>query len=58
MIITMLQCINLYHEKLKKDYHMKKLWKLFGQLARDNSRTPMQWDDEINAWIYNRNTLD
>ena len=42
--IMMMYNKNLYHEKIDKVYHMKNDGNYYGQHARDNSRTPMQWD--------------
>ena len=28
------------------------------QKSRDNSRTPVQWNAEMNSWFYNRYTMD
>ena len=41
--------INIYKEKLKEGLTKEEALKYVWAVSRDNSRTPMQWDDSINS---------
>ena len=41
--------INIYKEKLAEGLTKEEALKYVWAVSRDNSRTPMQWDDSINS---------
>lgn len=43
------EIINMYHERLEKGYSKDEIMKSIYAKGRDNARTPMQWDDSVNA---------
>lgn len=44
-----IETLNFYNESLKKNVPMSDIIKAIRQKSRDNARTPMQWDDGVNA---------
>ncbi|WDU82462.1 glycoside hydrolase family 13 protein [Caloramator sp. Dgby_cultured_2] len=44
-----IETLNWYNEMLQKGHHPKELLEAIYKKGRDNSRTPMQWDDSENA---------
>ena len=43
------ESINAYHQLLSEGHSEVEVLEILGQKSRDNSRTPMQWNDNINA---------
>ncbi|MBE5661600.1 alpha,alpha-phosphotrehalase [Staphylococcus sp. SS21] len=43
------ESINAYHQLLSEGYPETEVLEILGQKSRDNSRTPMQWNDNMNA---------
>ena len=48
----------MYQEAIEKGEDPSKVLKYFGELGRDNARTPMQWENSENAGFTNRHSLD
>ena len=44
-----IETINLYKERCKMGYSEKDIMNSIHAKSRDNARTPMQWDDSVNA---------
>lgn len=40
---------NIYNQELKKGMTKEAVLEMLGRISRDNTRTPMQWDDTKNA---------
>ncbi|WP_414051533.1 glycoside hydrolase family 13 protein [Macrococcus animalis] len=40
---------NIYNQELKKGMKKEEILEMLGRISRDNTRTPMQWDDTKNA---------
>lgn len=40
---------NIYNQELKKGMPKEAVLEMLGRISRDNTRTPMQWDDTKNA---------
>lgn len=40
---------NIYNQELKKGMTKEAVLEILGRISRDNTRTPMQWDDTKNA---------
>ena len=40
---------NMYKERLQKGYSEAEIMESIYTKGRDNARTPMQWDDSVNA---------
>ncbi|MGZ7227018.1 alpha-amylase family glycosyl hydrolase, partial [Streptococcus pyogenes] len=40
---------NAYHQLLSEGHAEADVLAILGQKSRDNSRTPMQWSDDVNA---------
>lgn len=43
------ESINAYHQLLSEGHAEADVLAILGQKSRDNSRTPMQWSDDVNA---------
>lgn len=43
------ESLNIYHEKIAKGMDKAEILAILASKSRDNSRTPMQWDDSLNA---------
>ncbi|MCS5350241.1 alpha,alpha-phosphotrehalase [Staphylococcus aureus] len=43
------ESINAYHQLLSEGHPEAEVLEILGQKSRDNSRTPMQWNDNMNA---------
>ena len=43
------ETLNMYHERLEKGYSKEAIMESIYAKGRDNERTPMQWDDSLNA---------
>ncbi|MBE5673267.1 alpha,alpha-phosphotrehalase [Staphylococcus sp. SS35] len=43
------ESINAYHQLLSEGHPEAEVLEILGQKSRDNSRTPMQWSDNMNA---------
>ena len=43
------ESLNMYQELLDKGVDQALVMKILGQKSRDNSRTPMQWNSQLNA---------
>ena len=43
------ETLNMYHERLEKGYSKEAIMESIYAKGRDNARTPMQWDDSLNA---------
>lgn len=43
------ESLNMYQELKEKGLDHALIMKILGQKSRDNSRTPMQWNDQVNA---------
>lgn len=43
------ESINAYHQLLSEGHSEVEVLEILGEKSRDNSRTPMQWNDNINA---------
>lgn len=44
-----IESINMYKEELENGKHSEELLNAINHKGRDNARTPMQWNDEMNA---------
>lgn len=44
-----IEILNMYQERLEKGYSKEEILKSIHAKGRDNARTPMQWDDGVNA---------
>jgi len=44
-----IETINMYNERIQKGYTKEQLLESINAKGRDNARTPMQWDNTINA---------
>lgn len=44
-----IETLNIYRERMEKDYQEKDIMRSIYAKGRDNARTPMQWDDSKNA---------
>lgn len=44
-----IETLNMYQDRLKKGYKHEDIMESIYAKGRDNSRTPMQWNDEING---------
>lgn len=42
-----IESINIYHEKIAEGLSEEQILAILAQKSRDNSRTPMQWDDSL-----------
>lgn len=44
-----LDTLNIYHKSIKEGKSKEEAFKLAQIISRDNARSPMQWDDSLNA---------
>ncbi len=44
-----IESLNMYQERIEKGMQPEDILAILAQKSRDNSRTPMQWDDSANA---------
>ncbi|REF26623.1 trehalose-6-phosphate hydrolase [Xenorhabdus cabanillasii] len=44
-----IESLNMYQERIEKGVQPEEILAILAQKSRDNSRTPMQWDDSSNA---------
>ncbi|MBD2814774.1 alpha,alpha-phosphotrehalase [Xenorhabdus sp. Flor] len=44
-----IESLNMYQERIEKGVQPEEILPILAQKSRDNSRTPMQWDDSSNA---------
>lgn len=44
-----IKCVNLYKSKIDNGEDPKEALRVARSISRDNARTPMQWDDSLNA---------
>jgi glycosidase len=44
-----IETINMYNDRIKKGYEINEIMKSIQHIGRDNARTPMQWNDKLNA---------
>ena len=43
------ESLNIYQEKIAEGMNDAEILAILASKSRDNSRTPMQWDDNLNA---------
>ncbi|MGY3765261.1 glycoside hydrolase family 13 protein [Vagococcus vulneris] len=44
-----IESVNMYHDRLSKGFTQEEIIESINVKGRDNARTPMQWDDTVNA---------